>query len=361
MKTMTPRERVLTALRRQVPDKVPREISYGAFTPALMRIFQSKTGADDPAEYFNFEVRAVKFAPLEEDLRARFARYLPPDLPAGAVVDDWGVARIQGDFLHFTRRIHPMRDFASAEAVESYPFPDFSDPQRHAHLRPEVAALHARGLAAMGELYATIFEVAWSMRGMENLLTDFLLNPDLAAALLDRVTEIRCTQARLFVQAGVDILRLGDDVAQQRGLLMRPETWRGWLKPRLAKVIQAAREVNPNVLIFYHCDGNVEQLVPELIEIGVDILNPVQPECMDPVKIKRLYGDRLSFWGTIGTQSVMPFGTPQDVKATVRHMIETVGEGGGLLLAPTHILEPEVPWDNILAFFEAIEEYGYYR
>jgi uroporphyrinogen decarboxylase len=132
--------------------------------------------------------------------------------------------------------------------------------------------------------------------------------------------------------------------------------WRTWLKPRLARTITAARAVRPDVLVFYHSDGDVTAIIPDLIEIGVDILNPIQPECMDPVALKRAYGERLSFWGTIGTQSTFPFGSPEDVRREVRARIATVGVGGGLFLAPTHVIEPEVPFDNIVAFVEAVRE-----
>ena len=108
----------------------------------------------------------------------------------------------------------------------------------------------------------------------------------------------------------------------------------------------------------YHSDGVIYDIIPELIEIGVDVLNPVQPECVDPVLLKQQYGNKLSFWGTVGTQTTMPFGSPQDVRDTVRHMIETVGDGGGFLIAPTHLLEPEVPWENIEAFVQAVREFG---
>jgi len=158
------------------------------------------------------------------------------------------------------------------------------------------------------------------------------------------------------VKSGIDILQLGDDIASQRGMILSAEMWRDWLKPRLAQVITAAKSVNPDVLICYHSDGNPTAVVPDLIEIGVDILNPIQPECMDPVHLKTEFGDRLSFWGCIGTQSVFPFGTATEVRETVRHLVDTVGKGGGLLLAPTHMVEPEVPWENILAFVDAAKE-----
>lgn len=136
-------------------------------------------------------------------------------------------------------------------------------------------------------------------------------------------------------------------------------TWREFLKPRLAKVIRAAKSVSPAMLIFYYGDGNLQAIIPELIEIGVEILNPIQPECMDPVIIKKQYGERLSFWGTLGTQTTMPFGTAVEVRQVCQKMFQEVGHGGGLGLAPTHVLEPEVPWANIQAFVDAVNEYNH--
>jgi len=358
---MTPRQRVLTALSRKKPDKVPREISWGAFTPALMRVFREKTGASDPAEYFNFEVRPVNWAPtkFKKNLKELFKDYLP-DLPKEAVVDEWGIASVSGSMYHFVRSIHPMRNLSLKKEILDYPFPDIKASYRYKHLRSKVKQLKRRDLAVTGELYCTIFETAWGLRGMDNLLVDFLINPDLVKTLLDILVDIRCEQAKRFTEAGVDILRLGDDVGSQKGMLMSPEVWRKWLKPGLEKVIKSAREVNPEIHIFYHSDGYIEPIIPELIEIGVDILNPVQPECMDPAKLKREYGYKLAFWGTVSCQRTMPFGTPEDVINEVKLRIKTVGENGGLLIAPTHILEPDVSWENVLAFFEGVKKYGRY-
>ena len=212
----------------------------------------------------------------------------------------------------------------------------------------------------MGAMSMTLFEVAWGVRGYESFLTDLIDQKDMAAALLDRITDMRRQMARIFARAGVDVLRLGDDVGTERGMMIGRATWAEWLKPRLASVIRAARDINPDILVFYHSDGDCREVIPELIEIGIDILNPVQPECMDPAEIKRLYGDRLAFWGTIGTQTTMPFGTPDDVRREVLTRIETVGRGGGLLLGPSHLLQDDVPWDNVLAFFDAVDRYGRY-
>ena len=147
----------------------------------------------------------------------------------------------------------------------------------------------------------------------------------------------------------------------QDAMLISPALWRKWVKPRYASMIDAAKEINSDVIIWYHSDGRIEPIIPDLIEIGVQVLNPVQPEAMDPAHIKSLYGDKLAFWGTVSIQQTMPFGSPDDVRAEVKQRIETVGRGGGFILAPSHVLEPEVPWENVLAFVQAAREYGSYR
>jgi uroporphyrinogen decarboxylase len=248
-----------------------------------------------------------------------------------------------------------MSRLESVSEAAEYPLPDIDAAYRYEPVRADIEAIHRRGLAAMAMLECTVFERAWYLRGMERLLLDFTDGSAFAATLLDRITERRMAQAEHYARAGADVIAYGDDVGTQRGLLMSARMWRAWLKPRLARTIEAARRVEPDVLVFYHSDGDVSPIIPDLIEIGVDILNPVQPECMDPAALKRAYGDRLSFWGTIGTQSTLPFGSPDDVRREVRARIETVGTGGGLFLAPTHILEPEVPFENIVAFVEAVK------
>lgn len=352
---MNPRERVLTALHRQLPDKVPREMG---FTPPALEEFIRRTGADDPVAYFDYEVRHAGLAPTH--LEIDFTPWVGK-LPAGAWVNEWGIGHVPGSLYHFHDYVHPLLKASTVQEIRDFPLADVSAAYRYTGLAAEVAQWQRKGYAVAGEVphySGTIFECAWLLRGLENLLADFLINPELATALLDRLTVSAIECAAHLAQAGVDILETGDDVGMQTGMMMSPRVWRRWLKPRLAQVIATARRVKPDILVFYHSDGNIESIIPELIEIGVDVLNPIQPECMDPAKLKQEYGSDLAFWGTIGTQTTMPFGTPEEVKRVVRERIETVGRGGGLLLAPTHVIEPEVPWENIQAFFDAIEEYS---
>ncbi|MBC7287733.1 MAG: hypothetical protein H5T86_06755 [Armatimonadetes bacterium] len=353
---MTPRERVRTAMSRRVPDKVPKQAS---FTPAVMERFRQEVGEGiSPEEYFGMEVRGVGFrAPKElPDFRAYFSETLPDN----AVFSEYGTAQVPGSFYHFARYHFPLKDAESVEELEAYPWPDFTPTYRHEHLEAEVARLQAEGWYVAGGV-GHIFEHAWQIRSMDKLFEDMILRPEMARYILDRLTEDRAFQARRYAEAGCDCLHCGDDVGMQNRMMMSPEMWREWFKPRWAYVWQTAKRINPEIQVFYHSDGNIEPIIPDLIEMGLDILNPVQPECMDQAKLKRQYGDRLAFWGCVGTQTTMPFGTPEQVKANVKWLIETVGAGGGLLLAPTHVLEPDVPWENIIAFFEAVEEYGRYQ
>jgi uroporphyrinogen decarboxylase len=195
---------------------------------------------------------------------------------------------------------------------------------------------------------------------MEALLMDLVTDPLLAGTLLDKVTEVCTALAARLATYDIDVLWLADDFGTQRGLFVHPDTWRQWFKERLRTVVDAAKSVNPDLLVALHSDGKVDEIIPDLIDIGIDVLNPLQPEVMDPAAIKREYGQDLAFWGGVGTQTTLPFGSPSEVRDVVRDLISTVGAGGGFLIAPTHLVEPEVPWENILAFVDAVEEYGQY-
>jgi uroporphyrinogen decarboxylase len=156
----------------------------------------------------------------------------------------------------------------------------------------------------------------------------------------------------------VDMIRIGDDVGTQRAMLMAPEMYRQWFKPRYAKIIAAARAVRSDIAVSYHSDGYCWPIIPDLIEAGVTVLNPVQPECLDLKAVKREFGRDLVFLGGIGTQTTMPFTSAADVYRTVRETIDILGPTG-YFPAPTHVLEPEVPWDNVLAYLRAVEEYAF--
>jgi uroporphyrinogen decarboxylase len=345
--------------RKGKPDRVPFEISWGAFTPSLMEVYRQKTGATvDPDEYFDFDTRSVDLNPTRKTVD--FSRYFAGPLPSNVGFDEWGCGSVPGSLAHFVEyKYHPLQSASSVYHARNFPWPDVTADNRYEGLAERVAEYHRRGYAVNGELYQTIFERAWLMRGMEQLLMDFLAEPEMGHAICRSIAELRIEQARRLAALGVDILRLGDDVCTQKGLMMSVGTYRTFLKEPTREIIHAAKQVNPDVLVFMHCDGRVADMIEEYVDVGVDILNPVQPECNDFAEITRRSAGRLAFWGGIGTQSTMPFGSPGDVAAAVAHTKQSLGRDGGLLLAPTHILEPEVPWENVLAFVEAAKNSSY--
>jgi uroporphyrinogen decarboxylase len=351
---MTGRERVLAAINREKPDKAPKDIS---FTPALYETFREKTGSNDIRAYFGLECKGVNPRTVATN-DADFAAYME-GLPADTQVSsDYGLMSRPVGFYHFLKFIHPLRNAETLDDIDAYPWPDFTDECRYSHLKDEIKEAHDQGFFVPSFAGHT-FETAWELLGFEKWFEDILCNPDIPDAVLERITVDNCMMARRVAEAGADMLTLGDDVGMQDRLMMKPEIWRKYLKPRLARIIQAARDVVPNMPVWYHSDGNISDIIDDLIEVGVTVLNPVQPECLDLKWVKDRYADKLAFWGTIGTQSTMPWGTPDDVRNTVKDMIELFGPG--LLLAPTHVLEPEVPWENVLAFFDGIEKYGNYH
>ena len=364
---MTSRERLLRALRRDSPDRVPM---YFSFTPAVAQEFERRTGADAASyqDYFGFDL-------VSREPAALLRRH--PELPAswqaeggdaesGDVrTDEWGIGYRRGSIFHFEHILYPLAGATSVSEIERYPYPavDTHSPEYEAFRRSvrETQRL-GRAVVSSGQAVGgTLFWPAYKLRGMEQLFVDMHESPALAASLLERVESIVGEICEAKAAAGVDVLLLADDFGTQRDLLMSLELWDRWFRDGLERIIARSRRANPDLTIAFHSDGAVERLITRLMDIGVDVLNPVQPECMDIVSVKRSYGDRLSFWGTIGTQTTMPFGTPGDVTRAVRHSIEHVGRGGGLLIAPTHVLEPEVPWENIESFVRAVREHGTYR
>ena len=353
----TSRDIVLDVIHRRTPERLPRELKL---TPALMEEFRRRTGATCPVEHFGLDVDEVHFRAIEhpDDFRPYYPDGLPPlPNPEGWELGQWGVGQEPGSVAHFVRLRHPLENVASVDELSRYPFPDLSRPERHAHLEAEVARLHGRGRYVVGVMEWTVLELGWYLVGMERLLVDLFLDPEPVAYLLDRITEVRCFQARRFAEAGVDMIRIGDDLGMQHALMIAPETYREWFKPRHARVIAAARAVRSDIPVSYHTDGNCWDAIGDLIEIGVTVLNPVQPECLDLKELKREFGRDLCFWGGIGTQTTMPFSSPEEVYRTVQETIDTLGPGG-YFPCPTHVLEPDVPWENIEAYLRAVQEWA---
>ncbi len=335
-----------------------RILYYAGFTEDLQRRVIDHAGTSKLDEHYGlFDFGGVSITrPANLPLPDYGAYWENEDLPAGTRFDARGVALVPSGFFHFWGYVSPLRKARHLSEIENYPLDDVRK-WDFSTLDAQVAQRHAEGKIA-GAWVGHMYEISWQIRGYEQFLLDMIERPAWAECLLDRLTEQNLIKAVAYARAGCDLIRTGDDVANQAALMFSPGMWRAMMLSRWKKVWTAIKEINPRCKIWYHSDGNIADIVGDLIAGGVDILNPVQPECLDTDALHRRYGDRLCFDGCIGTQSTMPWGSVDDVRARVREVIEKYGRDGGLIISPTHVLEPEVPLENIDALFEACREYG---
>lgn len=350
---MTNLENFLSIARRTGYEKMPVDFSM---CPSLAEKFNAYVQEHD----FEVPKTMVRIPWLKPKVASRetFLKYYDHGFKEGTEIDMYGVAHEPGSAaaFHMTKMYHPMENFDSVEQVMSYPLPDFTDADP-TEQRQAAEDAHRKDLVVIGNMQCTIWETAWYMRGMENLMMDMMEEDPIAEALLDRVTDESVLRAESFARSGADVLFLGDDIGMQHSIMMSENLYCTWIQPRLARVIQAARAIKPDIVVFYHSCGFVTPMIPHLIDAGIDVLNPVQPECMDFAEIHEKFGDRLSFHGTIGTQTTMPFGTPDEVRREVFKNLEIAGDHGGLFVGPTHLLEPEVPVENVVAYIKACQDF----
>jgi uroporphyrinogen decarboxylase len=276
--------------------------------------------------------------------------------------DEWGVVWKSVEYQtkygpgHYTEMVgHPLSD---ENAFTSYRPPDPTRPELYIDAQWTVEEFQEEYWIT-GATVTTIFETAWALRGYQKTLMDFVLNPDLVEELLDIPYRYHLAAAKKLTELGVDMLWLGDDVGAQEKMLISPDTWRRFLKPRMAELISSVKDINPSLKIAYHSDGYITPIIPELIEIGVDVLNPIQPQSMEPAEIKNRFGDKLCFWGSIDEQHTLPFGTPEEVRKEVVERLRTIGKGGGLIIGPTHNVQLDTPMENFRALVDTVNSTSY--
>ena len=348
---ITPRDRVLEALAGRPTDRAAVQFEFGPTWDG----FRSR-GIHDPDAHFGVDLKKIWFLPEAHPAPAAPDRSSPQGVARVGNAQQLANYRLWDYTPQRIDKRSPLIQSRSREELARHRFPSIDSPSEAERLRQAVASRHAAGFAVAGQipyLGGVIFETAYRLRGLDNLLDDLQSCPDFAEALLDRITENAARNVAQLAAAKADIVFLGDDIGTPTSMLISPQTWRKWLKPRLARVIQAAWDISPRIAIAYHSDGWYLPVVEDLVEIGVTILNPVQPDCMDPSRLRLRYGTRLALWGTVGSATLMPFGTPQRVYQETRRRIEQLACSGGLILSPAYDMEEDVPLANVEAFFAA--------
>ena len=352
---MRPRERLLTALARRQPDRVPATLG---FRPHSL----NGLAGHELAARLGLDVWYVEFGASQHDEAfAAYLRSLPPDVEVGAPgllrsYSEWG-------YLPNVVEVNPLSGAAAPTDFARYAFPDVTADYRYAGLAERVAEGHAAGYAVAGgppRLGGELFETAYRLRGFQRFLTDLAGNPALADYLLDQLEAIMRQNVAVLARAGIDVLILDDDVGMPTGLIISPDTWRRHFKPRLARITRTARALQPDLRVLYHSDGDYTAIVPDLIEIGVDALNPVQPDHMNVAALKREFGSSVAFWGAVGSQSLFGRGSPADIREEVRRRIAELAPGGGYVAAPAYDVDFDLHWENVVAFAEAVHEFGRY-
>ena len=332
---MTARERVIASLEHRQPDRTPYHVTFTEPARDAMKRF---LGDPDFESSLGNCLALIRTRPPEREVQGR----------PGIWEDEFGV---QWDRTVDTDIGTVCNRLVTRENLADYHFPDPEDPAHFAHF--------PAGLASKGDQFTvasigfTLFERAWTLAGMEEVLMAMAADKGFAHALFDRILEFDMAVTRTALSFHIDGMRFGDDWGQQRGLIMGPALWGEFIKPRVAALYGLVKAKGKRV--FIHSCGRVEELLPELIEIGVDVFNPFQPEVMDVEEVKRRHGSGITFFGGISTQKTLPYGTVTQVRDEVRRLIERVGKNGGYIAAPAHDVPKDAKPENVAAMLEVLK------
>jgi uroporphyrinogen decarboxylase len=335
---------------------------YAGFTPEFrcrLREDMRKRGWDLQGQDQSYEIERA----LDEDMLLTFVGWALSYYQEGdTYLDEWGIR--WKSVAHQTRYgtgcytemiEHPLADEG---AIDQYQAPDPTRPELYADAERVISQFKDE-YWIVGAVVCTILEAAWGLRGLEAMLVDFASNPELAERILNIPYQYHLTAAKRLVEMGVDMLWIGDDVGTQHSMLISPRHWRRFLKPKMSSFIAELKAINPKVKVAYHSDGYLYPIIGDLIEIGLDVLNPVQPASMSPSQLKKEFGEQLCFWDSIDVQHTLPFGSPEEVAAEVVQRLRTIGRCGGLIIGPTHYVQLDTPLENFWAMVDAITQTPY--
>lgn len=383
---MNSRERLLTSLNHQEPDRLPFDLGSTQVTGIHVAAYRNLCQALDlPADEINVCDSIQQLALPDDGLIQRLGvdvRGLFPlnshnwkvhQQDAGnywAYHDEWGIThhRPKPNGLYFSIVQVPLASpDVTADQIQKHPWPNMADPERIAGLRELAESYRAAGYGVvLKDPFAGIFEMSQRIVGMENIMILMALNKKVAGTLFDKLLELKLSfweMALPQLADTVDVIAQADDYGTQESQLISPAMFREQIKPRLRTLFERVTQLAPNAKRFFHSCGNVRPLIPDFVEIGVQILNPVHIRAtgMEPVALKRDFGVELAFWGGgIDTQGILPTGTPQEIKDDVRRNVEALAPGGGFVFNTVHNIQADVPPGNILALWEALQEYGVY-
>jgi uroporphyrinogen decarboxylase len=367
---MNPKERILTTLDHTEPDRVPLTAQFWQDTEIkLMKYFKiqskdqlySKLGIE--IDRINLKVEPLSnWNPTKDYLD--FCNMIGYNTREQYVTyEEWGIRRKLGSVrpgseirqFYFTK--HPWEDFTEIEQVQ-----DVQLPKLEAFGRFDTATKLARKfkeeLLIVGDIGHCQWTKAWELRGMLTLMKDLHTRPKMAEAILDKLLNYYLDMTDRFLDIGVEAIRYSEDWANNKSMFINPDMWRRLFKPRYKKLFQRAKR--KGAFIFFHSDGNIRPIVDDLVEIGIDLLNPVQPECMNRIEIKKKFGDLITLDTGSSVQRTLPHGTVDEVKNETLNAFKHLAPGGGFIYGTSHMAMYDVPVENILTLYDTCRKYGKY-
>ena len=376
---MNSRERIfLTLKRKKLADKIPWTFNLGAIqgiNPGLLQRYKQYMNISKPlSEYFNYDIATVLDPDVKEVSNAQFSGvavgvvnfisnginkedYFDLEkIPVEGFLDQWGI------YHHlwpidptFEVSYPPLDNIFDIKVIEEYPSPTI-DSKSLEEAKIDVDKIKSKQKVSV--FYSgSIYEWSKYLRGTERLMLDLYEYPEIVRAIVEKFHNFTLKLATSLQEIGVDILCFCDDFGTQNGLQISPAHWREFIKPAWKNIWTKVREKNKETIIFLHSCGKIDEIITDLIEIGLDVLHPIQPEAMNVYELSKKYQDSLAFWGTVSSQKTIPFGSTIDIDREIRERIEKLGSKGAFVVSPSNIMGPEVPLENINAFCEACKKY----
>lgn len=353
---MNSKERVKLALNYKKPDRIPVDFwAEDSVKKSLMNYLNLK----DEDELINR---------LGVDIRSIYPKYIGPQLKTfsdGSFEDFWGIIRkpVKNPFgLHYEVADYPFGEISSLKNLEKYRWPQ-AEWFDYSSLEEELIKFNEYGICIgkMGRECQTIFIQTWFLRGIDKILMDMLVNPDIVELIISKILEFRLAHLAeiLKITCGkADWIQVADDYGTQNGLFMKPEIWRKFFKKPLKTMVDLIHKYD--VKAFLHSCGSIREIIPDLIEIGIDILNPIQVRAhnMNPELLIKEFGKKICFHGSIDTQETMSLGSKEDIINEVKQRIITFGKDGGFILSTTHTIESDISLENILTLYDTIKKYN---
>ncbi|MCX7806547.1 MAG: hypothetical protein N3A38_15380 [Planctomycetota bacterium] len=363
---MTPRERMLATLNHRMPDRVPIQLGW---RDEVMEAVKKHYGVETEGEVARILDADIcrgcggirtKWPEYEKringELRGPFGNIGKTVLlDERTFVDEWGVVERVGQNGKYLEWVDGP--FAKTDDLDSFDWPTEANIVEEPGLKEKVAGLKKQGYWVTGPGGTHPFKQAWRMRGLENFLCDYVANPEWVEAIQDRILKYNLAICRRAAAAGVDMISYWGDVAMQNRMMVPPDMWRRLDKQFWKRLIKGTREVNPEVRFFFHSDGNIMEIIEDLIEVGFDIINPIQPECVNPALIKKKWGSRVTLDGGGSVQRTLPFGTLEDVRREVDFLMRYCAYDGGYIFRASNAVSFDCPVQNVVAFYEMARDY----